>query len=580
MKFTLSVKSFQVPPTPGTYAWPPSLPSVPTSRATRVTSEANERSWSTITLMVSFSSQDLAAHVDRDLLRQVAVGHRGGHLGDVRKARRPRLAPRVESLEGRLLLSGADVDPASTLLVRFRDGTSLQTQRTLLNTIQGSVIESYPQGASLVQVNSPSQRASAIKTLTRNRSVLYAEVNATIQATAIMPNDPGFYKQTGLDNPAGVDIRATTAWETTQGSSATIVAVIDSGLDLTHPEFAGRVWVNEAEANGVPGRDDDGDGLVDDVNGWNYLNNNAYVQDDNGHGTHVTGIIAASGNNGVGLAGINWNTRIMPLKFIGSDGNGSVDDAIKAIYYAVDHVPRVINASWGGNDKIRALTDAIQYANNHNVVFVTAAGNESVNNGVFRSYPANDRLPNVISVAAVDSNGALASFSNYGVTTVDIAAPGVNIRSTVPGGYATYSGTSMAAPFVTGVVSLLVGMHPELKASQLVQRVLNAARPLPGLQNKVITGGIVDAANTVSDAYAATHPGPTSLQALRRLKRLRKQQRIQVRRMKKATRNVAVHKPVQKRDVVRVSFITQAIPIDLGFVPDVVMPVVEVETDA
>ena len=167
----------------------------------------------------------------------------------------------------------------------------------------------------------------------------------------------------------------------------------------------------------------------------------------------------------------------------------------------------MINASWGGPDHVQALTDAIAYANAHNVVFVTAAGNESANNGKVRSFPADDRLPNVISVAALDANGHLAGFSNYGSTSVDIAAPGVNIRSTWIGGYTTLSGTSMAAPYVSGVVSLLVGLHPEMTAGQLVQRVLNAVKPLPGLKGKLIAPGIVDAANTVSDAYAAAHPG-------------------------------------------------------------------------
>ncbi len=439
-----------------------------------------------------------------------------------RKARPHRLAPRVESLESRALLSVSGLDPDSTLFVRFRAGTSTATENSVLKSIQGQVVESYANGASLVQVASSAKRGAALKALSANRKVLYAEPNSTVVTTAFVPNDPGLSRQPGLESANNVDINATTAWATTQGTWSTIVAVIDSGLDLSHPEFAGRVWVNTAEANGAPGRDDDGNGYVDDVNGWNFQANSPNVYDDNGHGTHVAGIIGATGNNGQGLAGVNWGARILPLKFIGADGNGSVDDAIRAIYYAVNQGARVINASWGGSERIRALTDAIQYANSRNVVFVTAAGNESRNNGVRRSFPADDRLPNVLSVGAVDANGALASFSNFGKTTVDLVAPGVTIRSTVPGGYATYSGTSMAAPYVTGVVSLLVGLHPEMRASQLVQRVLNAARPLPGLQGKIITGGIVDAANTVSDAYAAAHSVPVNkgLQKRRWMRRL------------------------------------------------------------
>ena len=228
----------------------------------------------------------------------------------------------------------------------------------------------------------------------------------------------------------------------------------------------------------------------------------------------------------------------MPLKFIGADGNGSVDDAIRAIYYAVDHGARVINASWGGSRHIQALTDAISYANSRSVVFVTAAGNEGVNNGLKRSYPANDRLPNAISVAAVDSLGKLAGFSNFGATTVDLAAPGVNVRSTVPGGYATYSGTSMAAPYVSGVASLVVGLHPDWTASQIVQRVLASAKPLAGLQGKVITGGIVDAANAVSDTYAVARPGPAKLS--------KQQYKLLVQRMKNA-RKLTIKAPAKAR---------------------------------
>lgn len=433
-----------------------------------------------------------------------------------RRAPRVRLAPRMESLERRCLLSTAggpdpwqvrDPDPASSLLVGFRAGVTARTEAAVLRSVNAQVVATYPDGPVLVSTPSPSARDAAMRLLARSPVVRYAEPNAAFHIDATAANDPGLSRQWGLDQSNNVDIDAPQAWDVTQGKNATIVAVIDSGLDLSHPEFTGRVWTNLVEARGVSGADDDGDGLPDDVHGWNFLDNTANVADDNGHGTHVAGILGATGNNGQGLAGVNWNATIMPLKFIGADGNGSVDDAIRAIYYAVDHGARVINASWGGGDRVQALTDAISYANRRNVVFVTAAGNESANNGVKRSYPADDRLPNSISVAAVDSNGNLAGFSNFGATTVDLAAPGVNIRSTVPGGYATYSGTSMSAPFVSGVASLVIGMHPELTAAQAVQRILNAAKPLPGLKGKVITGGIVDAANAVSDSYAASHPG-------------------------------------------------------------------------
>jgi hypothetical protein len=212
----------------------------------------------------------------------------------------------------------------------------------------------------------------------------------------------------------------------------------------------------------------------------------------------VAGILGAAGNNRYGVAGVDWGTRIMPLKFIGADGNGSIDDAVAAIYFAVNHGAKVINASWGGNDYSQSLNDAISFAGQNGVVFVTAAGNDSANNDQVPNYPADDRLSNTISVAAIDENGNLASFSNYGPTTVDIAAPGVDIRSTIPGGFATYSGTSMATPFVTGVVALVAGLHPDYNAAQLVRQVVGTAKPLPGLSGKVVSGGMVNAYNALT----------------------------------------------------------------------------------
>jgi subtilisin family serine protease len=216
------------------------------------------------------------------------------------------------------------------------------------------------------------------------------------------------------------------------------------------------------------------------------------VNDDHGHGTHVSGIIAAAGNNGNGIAGLNWNARIMPLKVLDAHGDGSTDKAVSAVYFAVDNGAKVINASWGGDTFSQAMLDALTYANAKGVVFVTAAGNEGANNDASKSYPASYRLPNVLSVASVDRGGQLAFDSNIGATTVDLAAPGVDIVSTVPGGFATYSGTSMATAFVSGTVSLLAGLRPYLNASQLVNRVRTAVKPLPSLSGKTVSGGVVD----------------------------------------------------------------------------------------
>ena len=419
------------------------------------------------------------------------------------KARRAAIAPRLEPLEPRTLLSGsargdllsAEPDPATSLLIRFDDPTLSARDLAALATVHARPVRSYPDGPTLVTLPTGADRAAALRRLGRFSYVRYAEPDATIHVAAVVPNDLKFPFQWGLSSPNGVDIDAPAAWQLTTGNPTTVVAVIDSGIDVNHPDLAGQLWNNPvANVDGYPG----------DYHGWNFVDNNGNIADQNGHGTHVAGIIAAAGNNGYGVAGVDWGARLMVLKFIGANGDGSVDDAVRAIYYAVQHGARVINASWGGDAYDQSLVDAISYAGAHNVVFVTAAGNDSVDNDVVTSYPASVRLPNTISVAAVDQSGNLADFSNYGARTVDIAAPGVNILSDYPGGFEVLSGTSMSAPFVTGVVALLAGQHPEYTAAQLVQRVVGTARPLPTLTGLVADGGIVDA------AAALGVTGPTS----------------------------------------------------------------------
>jgi subtilisin family serine protease len=295
-----------------------------------------------------------------------------------------------------------------------------------------------------------------------------------------------------LNTPDNVDIDAPEAWAVTTGSSSTIVAVLDTGVDLTNPAFAGRLWVNPAASKPHSA-----------VFGWNFVSNNGNVQDNNGHGTHVTGVLAATGNDGQGVVGVNWHAEIMPLKILDSTGSGTLSAAVSAVYFAANHGARVINASWGSSSPDPALADAIRYADQKGVVFVNAAGNDGVNNDVVPTYPAAYHTPNMLVVAAIDQSGQLASFSNFGPQTVDLAAPGVDILSTYPrkfGSYAYLSGTSMATPFVSGVVSLLASLHPDWTAEQLVQRVVATTKPLPGLAGRSVSGGMVDAAQAIGVA--------------------------------------------------------------------------------
>lgn len=264
------------------------------------------------------------------------------------------------------------------------------------------------------------------------------------------------------------------------------MAVVDTGMDYSHNDLKANVWVNRGELadNGV---DDDGNGYVDDVRGWDFANGDNDPFDDHSHGTHVSGTLGASGNNGIGVAGVNWRVRIMPLKFLDQCGSGSTDDAVSAILYAKKMGAAVINASWGGGDSSRALQDAIKAFGGP---FVAAAGNDGKDNDSEPSYPAAYPLPNIIAVAATDSNDLLADFSNYGASSVDLAAPGVDIYSTLPDqDYGLNSGTSMAAPHVTGAVALLKSYAPGLSTAQIKSVLMRASDKQASLRGKVGSGG-------------------------------------------------------------------------------------------
>jgi thermitase len=426
---------------------------------------------------------------------RAAFAHRlierlGPRPGAPRRAprKRPGARPGAEALEERALLSLAGdptavwaasvpVNAASSVLVKFAATTTAAQRQAELDAVGGRVVTAYPGGPSLVALAPWADRATALATLRADSAVTYAEADAVIHAdTSLIPNDPKFTQQWGLNM-----IDAPQAWTVSTGNTSTIVAILDTGIDLRNTEFSGRIWLNAAKS--TPRKQ---------VYGWNFVSNSGNTQDDNGHGTHVSGILAAAGNNNVGVAGVDWGTRIMPLKILDGAGNGSTDTAVSAIYFAANNGAKVINASWGGDSWSAAMNDALNYANGKGVVFVTAAGNESSNNDVTTTYPASFRTPNELVVAAVDSSGNLADYSNFGPTTVDLAAPGTDVVSTVPGGYASYSGTSMATPFVSGTVALLATKFPTLSAADLVARVKATVKPLASLQGLTVTGGLVD----------------------------------------------------------------------------------------
>jgi subtilisin family serine protease len=320
--------------------------------------------------------------------------------------------------------------------------------------------------------------------------------NFVFRASAT-PNDPNFASIWGLNQSNDVDIDAPEAWDRSTGARSVIVGVIDTGVDYNHPDLSANVWTNPGE---IPGNniDDDNNGYIDDVHGFNAITYTSFNRragdpyDDNGHGTHVAGTIGATGNNGVGVVGVNWRVTIVPIKFLSSSGSGSLMDAIEAVDYATALKRKGINIiltnnSWGGGGYSQQLVDAIARNRDEGILFVAAAGNSSQNLDSSPSYPANYNLANIVSVAAMDSNGAPASFSNFGATTVDIAAPGVQVSSTYPGNrYVYLSGTSMATPFVSGALALLKSYSSNLDWQSMIQILYASADVRGSLQNKCI----------------------------------------------------------------------------------------------
>jgi subtilisin family serine protease len=332
----------------------------------------------------------------------------------------------------------------------------------------------------------------------------YAEPNFKLFPSATKPDDPKYDDLYGLNNTGQTggtkdsDIDAPGAWDVGTGSQRTVTAVIDTGTDVNHPDLRDNVWVNRDETAGN-NKDDDNNGYVDDVNGWDFFNDDETVYDSGSvdeHGTHVSGTIAAQGDNGRGVTGVNWDGRIMPLKFIGPDG-GFTSDAVKAINYAVDNGSNISNNSWGGGRRSQALKDAITRAGNAGHLFVAAAGNDGRDTDATPHYPSSYDN-NIISVAATDSSDRLARFSNFGSNTVDLGAPGVKILSTVPGnGYGYKSGTSMASPHVAGVAALLESRDPGSGAAELKRSILRNADRVSDLKGKTVTGDRLNAARAL-----------------------------------------------------------------------------------
>jgi len=351
----------------------------------------------------------------------------------------------------------------------------------------------------------------AIAALERDDDVLFAEPDGKRYAR-VLPNDPRFGQQWGLENTgqtlppppalgavtgtAGADIDAPAAWDVSTGSPSVLLAVIDTGVDLTNADLQPNLWANPRETQNAV--DDDGNGLIDDTQGWDFVDDDRVPADLNDHGTHVSGIADARGNDGTGVAGVSWNATVVPLRVLDATGAGNISDAIAAYGYAAAAGVRVANLSFGGPAGSQAERDAIAAASN--VLFVVAAGNSGTNNDALADFPCNYDVPNIVCVAASDQNDGLAGFSNFGRQTVDLAAPGVNVLSTIPGGFDFFSGTSMATPMVAGIAGIVRSQHAAYSAVEVKNAIMNGVdRPrgmvlydafanLTGLPRRALSG--------------------------------------------------------------------------------------------
>jgi subtilisin family serine protease len=411
----------------------------------------------------------------------------------------------------------------------------MSIESTQLSALGAEVTDDFSaeglKGMQMIDVGGSVTVEEAISELNNSSYVAYAEPNYIIklslpdvpvppgpeqigaESVTGSPNDPRFSEQWALANTgqtdggvAGADIDALSAWSMKTGSDSIVVAVIDTGVDYTHPDLAANIWTNPGEIAGN-GIDDDGNGYVDDVHGYDFINNDNDPMDDNGHGTHCAGVIGAVGNNGIGISGVCQKVKIMPLKFLRKDGNGDTAASLNAIAYARKMGADVISCSWGGTARSQALADAIASTN---TLVVCAAGNSGTSNDVIPHYPSGFDSAQIISVAASDAADGIPSYSNYGSTSVDVAAPGDWILSTYPTAlgyqYIKMKGTSMATPHVSGLAALLLSQNPSLSPAELKQNIMNNVDSLPAFSGKIVSGGRINAAKSLSAAGGGSTP--------------------------------------------------------------------------
>lgn len=380
------------------------------------------------------------------------------------------------------------------VLVRLNEGTREADLEALKGTLKAVTLKRAQKNKIELWQISELSVEEVVQRYQNDSRISYIEPNYLLHLTDMVPDDPSFPELWGLhqtaDEAVDADIDAAEAWTLETGSDV-IVAVLDTGVDYAHEDLAANMWVNPNE---IPdnGLDDDNNGYIDDVHGYDFYNDDGDPMDDNNHGTHVAGTIAAVGNNGIGVTGVSWSARIMSLKICNASGACPLSDAILAIEYATLMGAQVSNNSWGSSFYSLALYDAVAETNESDHLFVAAAGNNGRDIDEQPFYPAAYDLEHVISVAATNQNNQLASFSNYGAMSVDVGAPGRSIYSTKAGDtYGFSSGTSMAAPYVAGLASLLWSRYPDFSQQLIKQRILSTVEPIEGLAT--LSGGKINA---------------------------------------------------------------------------------------
>lgn len=389
---------------------------------------------------------------------------------------------------------------------------------SVATSILGSEVKAVLPEQGIYLVKRPSiELANASLQLLKSKSVFRIVEPNYIYRINRVPNDTSYTQLWGLANvgqmdsagqvgTAGIDVGAEAAWDIQTDSSSVLTAVIDTGVDYNHPDLAENVFINQAEQNGAPNVDDDQNGYVDDVYGMNFSDEKGPKPnglDDNGHGTHCAGTIGARGDDGKGIVGVNWRAKILPVKFLDSSGSGTLEAAILSIDYATKMGAKIMNNSWGGGGESQTLKEAIERSNQAGALFVAAAGNDGSDNDSTPRYPASYDVPNILVVAAIDNQGALANFSNYGRKSVHIAAPGVNVYSSITNGqYDSWSGTSMATPHVSGIAALVAANDSSLSALEIKNRIINTGAPISSLKNKVFKSSYANAYHALTNTQA------------------------------------------------------------------------------